>query len=133
MFGFSKEKFTKDAQQFVFTHGANITEKVTAQGQAIINEMKEKLFPELKGYDRTPTVNGKYSFLIVMAGIKKENSKVNIKDGVLNVIGKSNNAETIINFSQPVGKDEVVSAKLEDGIMTVTLTEAPEDKTINVD
>lgn len=133
MFGFSKEKFAKDAQDFVKTHGTTIAEKVTTQGTKLVNELKEKIFPELKGYDRTPTVDGKYKYVIIMAGIKKENSTVNVKNGILYVIGSKASGGVIVNFEQNIGKDEVISAKLEDGIMTVTLLEAPENKTVNVD
>lgn len=133
MFGFSKDKFAKDIQNFVTTHGVNITDKVTSQGQKIVTEIKEKIFPELKGYDRTPTVDGKYKYVIIMAGIKKENATVNVKNGTLFVIGSNAQGGVVVDFQQPVGKDEVVTAKLEDGIMTVTLLEAPENKTVTVE
>jgi len=133
MFGFSKDKFAKDAQDFVKNHGVNIAEKVTTQGTKLVNEIKEKIFPELKGYDRTPTVDGKYKYVIIMAGIKKENATVNVKNGILTVVGSNPQGGIVIDFKQPIGKDEVVTAKLEDGIMTVNLLEAPETKSVNID
>lgn len=133
MFGFSGKKFFEDAEGFLIKNGSVIAEKLNQTSKETIEKIKETVFPELKGWAKTEIKDGKYSYIIVMAGIKKEKAKVKLINGNLFVTGWNSENEIIVDFKQTVGKDEVSSAKLEDGMMTVILTVGPENKDINID
>lgn len=133
MFGFSGKKFFEDTEGFLTKNGSAIADKLNQTGKETITKIKETIFPELKGWAKTEVKDGKYSFVIIMAGVKKEKAKVKLINGDLFVTGWNTQNEVIVDFKQPVGKDEVSSAKLEDGVMTVILTVAPENKDINID
>jgi HSP20 family molecular chaperone IbpA len=134
MLGFSGKQFVKEVTDFAKKNGVVIADKITTQGSDLVRKAQEKIFPELKGYSKTPTVDGEYKFIIIMAGIKKENAKVRKDNNNLFVTGWNNDkSQVVIDFKQHVGNDEIVSAKLEDGVMTVTLKESSPNKEVNID
>lgn len=133
MFGFSGKKFFEDAEGFLSKNGSAIAEKLNTTGKETIAKIKETIFPELKGWAKTEVKDGKYSFVIIMAGVKKENASMQVKNGTLFVTGKDNQGQVIVDFQQNIGKDDVISAKLEDGVMNVVLIAAPETKDIKID
>ena len=133
MLGFSGKQFGKEVENFLSKKGIAIADTLQKKGKETVERLKETIFPELKGWEKTAVVDNKYSFVIIMAGIKKENATVNIKDGVLYVTGTNSTGALLVDFQQTVGKDDVLSAKLEDGVMKVMLQCAPETKHVNID
>lgn len=133
MFGFSGKQFKNDLEDFVQKHGNTIVDKASTAIHVGINKLKEAAFPELKGWEKTSVKDGKYTYVIIMAGLKKENISVDVKDGHLIVVGKNSEGLIVVDFKQVIGKDTVDSAKLLDGIMTISLTVAPENSNIKVE
>ena len=133
MFGFSGKQFKNDLEDFVQKHGNTIVDKASTALHVGLNKLKEAAFPELRGWEKTPVKDEKYTYVIIMAGLKKENISVDVKDGHLIVIGKNHEGLIVVDFKQVIGKDIVDSAKLQDGMMTITLTVAPENNSIKVE
>lgn len=72
---------------------------------------------------KTNIVENKYSYLLEVPGFDKKDLTLKLDDGLLTLKGKTMvcGISRDISYEIEVGEDKVLSAKLEKGIMTVTL------------
>ena len=92
----------------------------------------------MEGMDFNETEDG-YSFYIALAGLEKDDVKVNVADNRVRIEAKGKSAEREVeydkSFSIPTKADiTTLEAKMENGMLSINISKREKDKnrTINV-
>ena len=75
-----------------------------------------------------------FEYYIPLAGFKKEDIKASVSDGLVAILAKKNDSTLSYSFEVPEGGDSSkLSAKHEDGLLTVTVGKSEAVKPRNID
>jgi len=94
--------------------------------ESFINKFSNKVH-------KTIAVDGKYNYEIEVPGLDKSEINIEHNGNTVTVKGKNNNRNVDINLN--VNNDEILSSKLVNGILYITMKENPinKNKKINID